>query len=164
MKRFFTEFLPPGVLLGGLVMGLILVGGSVLILNWIHPGAQLGPVNTAQMVVLAAPTYTPPLPTVEPTLEPTATSPAAPTPPPVDVQIGQMVQISGTGVDGLRLRVEPGLQGKIMFVAIEAEVFQVLDGPRQADGYIWWYLVSPIQADYKGWAVANYLALMQQSP
>lgn len=164
MKRFLREILPPGVLLAGSAIGVLLVAGAALIFFLLRPDSPTAPVSTAQMLVMPAPSYTPPLPTAPPTPEPTATSEVPPTPPPADVQIGQLVQISGTGVDGLRLRSEPGLAGKIMFVAIEAEVFQVTAGPNQVDGYIWWYLTSPYQQDYKGWAVSNYLAPSQQAP
>jgi hypothetical protein len=43
----------------------------------------------------------------------------------------------------------------------EAEVFQVSDGPREIDGYTWWYLVGPYDESRRGWAVANYLSVVQ---
>jgi hypothetical protein len=164
MRNFFHDYLPPGVLVGGLILGLVLAGLAIAVVLWIRPGAQVSPVSTANLAILPAPTYTLPLPTALPTPLPTDTPAVPPTPPPAQVQVGQLVQINGTGVDGLRLRASPGLQAKILFVAIEAEVFEVRDGPREVDGYVWWYLASPYQQDYEGWAVANYLALTQQNP
>jgi hypothetical protein len=49
----------------------------------------------------------------------------------------------------------------VRFLGLEAEVFQVSDGPRQVDGYTWWFLVAPYDASVQGWAVANYLAVVQ---
>ena len=91
----------------------------------------------------------------------TATLKTLPTPPPGVIAIGAYVQVTGTGVDGLRLRDEPGLDGQIQLLGSEAEVFLVLDGPREADNYTWWYLVGPYDESRKGWAVENYLSLVQ---
>jgi hypothetical protein len=71
------------------------------------------------------------------------------------------VQIIGTGGDGLRLRDQPGLDGKVLLLGSEAEVFRVQDGPREVDGYTWWYLVGPFDETRRGWAVANYLQIVQ---
>jgi hypothetical protein len=78
-----------------------------------------------------------------------------------DIVIGDYVQVTGTGGDGVRLRSDPGLNGTILFLGLEAEVFQVSDGPRQVDGYTWWFLVAPYDNSVRGWAVANYLAEVQ---
>ena len=64
-------------------------------------------------------------------------------------------------MDGLRIRTDPSLQGQIKFVGIEAEVFQVKDGPREVDGYTWWLLVAPYDETLNGWAVGDYLEIIQ---
>jgi hypothetical protein len=113
------------------------------------------------MNIIPALTATPVLPTVTPIPTLTATSAVPPPPQPGIIAIGSYVQVSGTGTDGLRLREEPGLGGKILFVGMESEVFRVDDGPRDADGYTWWYLVAPFDENRRGWAVSNYLAIAQ---
>jgi hypothetical protein len=75
--------------------------------------------------------------------------------------VGAYVQIAGTGGDGLRLRAEPGLQSRVLFLALEAEVFLVTGGPRDADGYTWWYLEAPAEKSRQGWAASNFLAVVQ---
>jgi hypothetical protein len=75
--------------------------------------------------------------------------------------VGAYVQITGTGGDGLRLRADPGLEGEVRFLALESEIFQVTDGPRQEGDYTWWFLVAPYDDKVKGWAVANYLTIVQ---
>ncbi len=45
----------------------------------------------------------------------------------------------------------------MLLLGTEAEVFKVEDGPMEADGYTWWYLVGPFDPDRKGWGVADYL-------
>jgi hypothetical protein len=54
------------------------------------------------------------------------------------------------------------LQSETLFIALEAEVFQIEDGPSQADGYTWWYLVAPFDASHHGWAVSNYMNVVQK--
>jgi hypothetical protein len=67
------------------------------------------------------------------------------------------VEVVGTEGDGLRLRQDPSTTGTILTLAGESEVFTVQDGPRDADGRTWFYLVSPSDAARAGWAVADYL-------
>ena len=66
-------------------------------------------------------------------------------------------EIFGTGGDNLRLRVRPGLDATIASLGVESEVFEVLDGPREMDGYAWWHLRNPYNTDKTGWAVSVYL-------
>ena len=72
-------------------------------------------------------------------------------------QLGELVAVSGTGGDGLRLRNEPGLSSVISSLALENEVFEIKGGPAAEDGYTWWYLVNPYDPEAAGWAAANYL-------
>src|SRR4030067_403552 len=56
-----------------------------------------------------------------------------------------------------RGRAPPALGGRILPRAIEKDVFVVRDGPRDSDGYTWWYLEGLIDQSRKGWGVPNYL-------
>jgi hypothetical protein len=123
------------------------------------------PSATATAIVITA---SPALAT--PTLAPSVTTPtlavpptqAPPPPPSGDVQMGAYVQVTGTGDAGvLNLRAEPSLASDINYVAIEREVLQVQGGPSEADGFVWWYLVDPATSTKFGWAVQNYLQVVQ---
>jgi hypothetical protein len=73
------------------------------------------------------------------------------------IAVGSYVEVTGTGTVGLRLRDNPGLNGETKFLGIDTEVFKIIDGPQQVDGYSWWHLASPSDETRHGWAVANYL-------
>lgn len=110
----------------------------------------------ADVTVIPAPTGTsgaPPTPTIDPFA--TATSPAG-------VAVGNYVQITGTEGQGLRIRAEPGLGGAFQFLAYDSEVFVVQDGPREVDGYVWWYLVAPYDETRVGWAAADFLTYIPE--
>jgi hypothetical protein len=77
------------------------------------------------------------------------------------IDVGLIVEVYGTEGDGLRLRASPGTAGSIQLLADESEVFAVQDGPVEADGRSWFYLVSPSDASRAGWAVSDYLRLAQ---
>ena len=47
-----------------------------------------------------------------------------------------------------------------LFLGYDAEVFVVKDGPRQADGYTWYYLVAPYDDTRAGWAASNFLNII----
>lgn len=106
----------------------------------------------ADLTVIPAPTSTSSAPA-------TATiDPFAPTAVPTGIAIGNYVQITGTNGEGLRIRSDPGLSGNFEFLGYDSEVFIVQDGPREVDGFVWWYLVAPYDDTRNGWAAADFLA------
>jgi hypothetical protein len=76
--------------------------------------------------------------------------------------VGAFVAVTGTEGDGLRMRDGPSLAATIIRLAVENEVFQIDDGPQEADGYIWWYVVNPYDSQITGWVVSNYLRLVEE--
>ena len=157
IRLFFNRRVIGGALLITFIMFCFLVFAILFVRSDTAPASQ-GP---AVLSVIPAPTATQTRPAITPLDSTTATLNAPPSPPPGVMAIGAYVQVTGTGVDGLRLRDEPGLDGQIQLLGSEAEVFLVFDGPREADNYTWWYLVGPYDESRKGWAVANYLSLVQ---
>ncbi len=111
---------------------------------------------TPALVRVAAPTATstavPTLP--QPTPAPTAVSDGSGG---ETFRFGDLVEVYGTGGDGVRLRAEPGLQAAINGLGMDSEVFQVTDGPVESGGHVWWYLVNPYDTTRRGWAVAEFL-------
>lgn len=148
------------------ILGAIIVTGVLIFVLWIlletsKPESGISAPATAVLNVVRAPTITATelIPTETPTSSDEADLP--PSPLPGELNIGESVQISGTGGDGLRLRSSPGLQGDVLFLGYEGEVFQVVQGPQSSDGYVWWYLVAPYDEKVQGWAVSNYLTVLQ---
>jgi hypothetical protein len=78
------------------------------------------------------------------------------------IAIGAVVQISGTGNVGLRLRLSPGIDGAPQFVAMENEVFVIRDGPVIKDGITWWRLASSYDENRQGWAAGQYLTVFEK--
>ena len=155
------SLISPGVILGAILFGLTLFGLAVGILWIFRPDPVPVAASTAMLNVISAPTATSvPLPAT-PTSEPTPTSDIPPSPAEGTLSVGAYVQISGTGGDGLRIRSNASLEGTIQALGIESEVFQITDGPREADGYTWWFLTAPYEEARSGWAVANYLQVIQ---
>jgi hypothetical protein len=76
------------------------------------------------------------------------------------IGIGAFVQVSGTDGDGLRLRQGPGLGYEMQFLGLDGELFQVTDGPEEADGYTWWFVVGSYDETRQGWAAADFLSLV----
>jgi hypothetical protein len=158
-------FFNPWVIFGSLFFGVALLVSTFLLLVLTRPSpVTAGLPPTAVITVIAVPTATPPPPTLTPQGPETPTPTEGPLPEPGDVSLGSFVQIAGTGGDGLRLRVEPGLDSQVRLLGLETEVFQVTDGPQEVDGFTWWYLVAPFDETRNGWAVSNYLAATTQNP
>jgi len=124
-----------GVLLAGALIGLTLWGLDQA------RSAGSSPVQAIpKLTVIPAASPTPEI-VLRPTASPTPTPEVPPSPPPGTFAIGGFVQISNTGETGLNMRDAPTLQGTIRYVGLESEVFEVRDGPVQADGFVWWFLV-----------------------
>lgn len=154
-----NNFFSLAVIIGGLVIGALLLAVFIAGLILLRPGSlQPGSVNPV-ITVIAAPTAKPitsqptqllqnTTPTPATSQLPTATGP---------IKLGSYVQISNTGGEGLRIRSAPGTNTQQLFLGMESEVFQVTNGPKQADGYTWWYLVAPYDKKRAGWAASDYL-------
>jgi hypothetical protein len=158
MNRDLRQLLNPGVLLGATGLACLL---TVVTLAWFGfsaspPGADLG-FAPADLTMIPASTSTP---FFTPTATPDPLQLGTPTAPAGIIAVGVYIQITGTGGDGLRLRSSPSLTGEQLFLGEDAEVFLVRDGPKEANGYIWWYLVAPYDESRAGWAAANFLSVV----
>ena len=143
------------------IIGAILIASILLLATFLASGSLFSPFQPdfygeGILTVIPIPTFTatalPTAPVITPTIETQ-----------VGIQIGSYVKITGTEGDGLRMRDDPSLNGKIIYLGIEDEIFLVKDGPKDQDGYLWWYLEAPLNETKNGWAVANFLQL-DQSP
>ena len=156
-KRWLFWFFV-GSLIGLVVMIVLLAAGF-----FTRGSTYAAPIASPVMTIVLPPTAT--ATSFVPTATAVPTDTPTPIPPPKveeGIGIGVLVEITGTEGDGLRLREQPSLDGKITFLGLENEVFEVREGPIESDGYEWWYLSNPYNADKEGWAVANYLRQAEQ--
>jgi hypothetical protein len=115
---------------------------------------------TALVTTIPGPTSTAYNPTPTAGEEPTPTSNLPPSPMPGLIGVGGYVQITGTEGSGLNVRSAPGLDMSVNFLALDAEVFEVRQGPKVVDDITWWYIVTPVDESRNGWAAANYLSVV----
>ena len=139
------------------ILGAILFAGFLTLITAISIGLTSARQNAdvgfapADLTVIPAPTSTSSAPAT-PTIDP-----FAPTAATTGIALGNYVQITGTEGEGLRIRSEPSLNGNPEFLGFDSEVFIVKDGPREADGFVWWYLVAPYDETRVGWAASDFL-------
>ena len=153
-KNLSTIFTLP-VVLGALGIAGLLILVTVIFIGWTKPDpARDYGFAPADLTVIPAPTSTP---EVTPTFTPDPLLVGTPTLAPDVIGVGGYVQITGTEGEGLRLRTDPGLNGTPAFLGYDEEVFEVREGPQEADGHTWWYLVAPYDEGRAGWAAADFL-------
>ena len=137
---------------GALLVAGCLVLATLVLIGWTRPRApgSLGFVPADLTVI--------PPSTATPSPAPTATAGTASEQ--GKIGVGGYVQITGTEGAGLRIRSAPGLNSDTVFRGEEAETFKVQEGPKEADGHTWWYLVAPYDQTRAGWAAADFLAVV----
>ncbi|MEK6221110.1 MAG: hypothetical protein N2D54_02570, partial [Chloroflexota bacterium] len=146
------------VILGSVGLGLLMCVAAFLGLYLVALVPASGGAPTAIILLTPWPTSTPHIPTATPTIIPSPTSDLPPAPLPGEIGVSSYVQIFGTDGAGLNIRQEAGLQSEIRFVALEAEIFEIKQGPTVIEGITWWWLVTPVESARNGWAAANYLS------
>ena len=161
MFKILRNLLNIKVILGAIIFGVGIFAVLVCILWTAKAKTNPQVPATAILNIIKAPTQTALAPKETSTPAATPTSSQREPPPSVDIAINDYVQVSGTGGDGLRLHKTAGVSGEVRYIAIEAEVFLVKDGPIEADGYIWWLLQDPYTENQAGWGVGNYLVVVQ---
>jgi len=122
----------------------------------IQPKSVAGSNPPAVLTVIAAPSATP-TQNAESLLNPTATIGYIS---PEGITINGFVQIMGTDGAGLRIRSGPGTSNQPIFLGLDSEVFQVKEGPKEADGFTWWFLEAPYDSSRSGWAASKYLKVV----
>ena len=147
------------IILSAVLLALVALGIFAALLLGSRPDKRPVGSVTAIVNVVAAPTWTPAL--ALPTQPVIATDTPSSAQPSGVIATGAYVQVSGTGGSGLRLRVEANLEAQVRLLGDEDEIFVVEDGPVQAGGYTWWYLVSPSDETRHGWAVQDFLVVAQ---
>lgn len=157
--------LPPWALLAIVVGVLVLLCLAVVFgLRAIRDRARERPTPQATVTsrVLPVPTWTPAPGQTGPTTTPSATVvlPIGPTATGqvfTEIAPGATVVVQGTGGQGLNLRAEPSAAAALVVNLRDGALLTVLEGPKEAGGYIWWKLQT---ADNKqGWGAANWLVL-----
>ncbi len=157
MKRWVS-----GKVNGWVILVAILVAGGlsaifVLLLFFLPAPSSMTAQPPAAFTVIVAPTQTP-VPTKS-LHTPTPTRP----PSLGGISVGSFVQISGTDGAGLRLRSGAGTTNPSRLLGMDAEVFQVKDGPITADDFTWWFVESPYDPARSGWAASTYLSAVDPS-
>lgn len=146
------------VVLGAVMIGFLLLIFTLIIgFGFTAPEQNAPDLQVAEITVIPGPTSTPriaPSPTHDPVM-------GTATPLPGEIAVNTYVQITGTDGDGLRLRSAPGLDSEPQFLGFDTELFQVTDGPVEADGYTWWYLLAPYDETRSGWAAADFLSYIE---
>ena len=158
------KYLTPSVMLGAVAIAIIFLSGTIVVFMATRGEPAPAGLPTASLYIIPAPTETQPAPTTIPLPTPTSTSEVPPPQPPGVIAVGSYVEVTGTGTVGLRLHSSPNLDSNTDFLAGDNEIFKVTDGPRQADDYTWWFLVSPSDENRRGWAVANYIVATAVNP
>ena len=124
--------------------------------TWTVSGSTPTPIiwtPTPVPIPTAGPTPPPPPPAEETETVPTASP---------DIAIGRYVRVVGTEDVGLSLRSGPGANYQRMDVALEGEVFIVVEGPTVTAGSEWWKIRDPKNQKRDWWAIGNYLEPVDQ--
>jgi len=151
------DIINPWVIAGSILIATILLVVSFLAAGQLTPSDKTLYSGDAVITVISVPTYTPtPLPT-----QPEFSVGTPTNEPEVSIHMDGYVKISGTEGEGLRMRRDPSLDGEIINIGLEGEIFRVIGGPEERDGYLWWQLEAPSNGTRRGWAVSNYLEFTQ---
>ncbi len=132
--------------LAALLSGIILIIAAGIWLFTKPPASPPGPIPPAVVQTV--------------TLSASAPSLSSPTPLAIltnGISIGVRVQVSGTGTVGLSIRADANTEAERRSVAQEGAIFLITDGPKEADGLLWWFVKDETDPNLVGWAAADYL-------
>ena len=76
-----------------------------------------------------------------------------------DIYLGATVQVANTDGTGLNIRSDPSTSGEVLSVFLDGTQVQVIDGPVEAEGFVWWQITgNEVEA---GWTVSDYLIVVE---
>ncbi|MBC8448771.1 MAG: SH3 domain-containing protein [Chloroflexi bacterium] len=141
------------------LLGLLLLLLLAVAVWWgarmIFPPAEATPTPAAAATLPPLATPTPAVTTAATVSVATPMPSPTPTPRAPAISVGQTVRIGGTDEEGIRFRLGPGLDYVTLGVLEEGVSLKVLEGPEQADGFVWWRL--EMEDGTIGWAADDWL-------
>ena len=140
-------------LLGFIVLLLALTGGGLWTLYLLRGQFATGGPTPTPVLWTPTPILWTPTPVASPLPLPTESIPT--TSP--EIAIGRYVRVAGTEGHGLNLREGPGENYARVDVALEGQVFIVVDGPTVSGDSEWWKLRDPENEEREWWAVGNFM-------
>lgn len=148
--------------LGAVLSLALLIAGVAWLLSYLGepPDPTVGALDPTIIVLTAPPqpTGTPiilqPTPTILPTSTPQPTIDVSVAPP--EVSAGYYATVVETGGVGLTLRNGPSTRTVRVMVVPEGSLVYVLDGPTDADSFLWWQI--RLTDGTEGWAAGDFLA------
>lgn len=148
-------------LAGGILITLIGFSLSVLLLRsfLLREPLAVNPVEPTVIILTAppSPTWTPlsavAVPTVQPTFTPVPTPDIAIAP--ETITVGYYAQVVNTEDVGVTVRGGPSTSNAPLTVANEGTVLLVLDGPVEANDFLWWQVRLPDGTE--GWVAGDFI-------
>jgi hypothetical protein len=127
----------------GIVIALLVLGAAGALSWWVgRPSAPpVAPLPTSMPTVVFTP-----MPTIAPTPPPPPTVAVASAP--TGLAAGARARVSNLGGAALRARAAPGLSSPVTGRIPEGREVTILEGPVEADGYVWWRVAA---AEGAGW-------------
>jgi hypothetical protein len=72
---------------------------------------------------------------------------------------GKRVHVNNTGGEGLILRDFAGFDGKPLYLGLDEEEFEIIEGPIMIGDHIWWKIKSIVDPQKEGWSIQDFLFL-----
>ncbi|GEM_PF-1750569 len=155
------------VIIPGIISLILVVGACYLAAKFVNDNrpalSSLTFVPTATFAVVkpTATDYSPP--TATPYAAPTDTPPATIAPPAGTnnnpISVGAKVQIVDTGATGLNFRKTPARAGEKIRSLPEGNSYEVVGGPKTADGLVWWQIKDSADG-MTGWGAQDYMKVV----
>jgi hypothetical protein len=155
------------VIIPGIISLILVVGACYLAAKFVNDNRpallslSLAPTATFAVVKPTATEFAPP----------TATPYAAPTDTPLPtiappagtsndpISVGSKIKIVDTGPTGLNFRKTPARAGERIRSLPDGNIYEVVAGPKSADGLVWWQLKDPTDG-ITGWGAQNYMKVV----
>lgn len=150
-----------GLFLGLLFTAAMIFGAWTLLQRLLVPQPITVPEEAAPIVLTAEPTIpptatTPPeTPTSIPTFTPIPTRDVSSVPD--ELTVGFFARVSNTDGAGVRVRGGPSTSNVGLTVEDEGELVEVIGGPEDGSGLVWWQVRLADEDTTEGWVAAQFL-------